>query len=98
MINSDFTGALSEQDYLAIVDFNGSMGECRRRSDFKGLLKEHLLPLLHSFSCCYLFTDPDFSQVRIYDSVNIPEETLLYCRRCFLPTLSVIKCCTATGR
>lgn len=77
MTDSDFHWGISEQDYSAIVVFNGLLGECRhRRSDFKELLKVHLLPLLHSFSCYYFLTEPDFSKIRIHDSVNIPEETL----------------------
>lgn len=59
MMDSDFSGALSEQDYRAIVSFNRRLVECSRRSDFNGLLKDQLLPLLQSSSCTYLLTELD---------------------------------------
>ena len=76
MIDSDFSGALLELDYRAIVAFNCRLAECRRRCDFNGLLKEQLLPLLQSFSGYYFFSDADSNPVQICDSVNIPEQTL----------------------
>ncbi|WP_027389149.1 LuxR C-terminal-related transcriptional regulator [Chrysiogenes arsenatis] len=76
MTNSKSSGRLSSQDFNDIVAFNHHILNCRQRSELKALLHDRILPLLRSQACIYFFTEPDLSRFAIYDTVNIPEETL----------------------
>ena len=75
-MESNFTGLLAEQDYLAILAFNKCLSECRHRHQLNELFKMQLLPLLNGQACFYCFSDPDFSKTLIIDAVNIPQYAL----------------------
>lgn len=67
------TNSLPEKDYVLVFKIIEQLAGCRKRADLIDLLQEEVLTLLEASSCFYCFTDPDLSQVKVLDSVNIPE-------------------------